>query len=161
MPDLNELIAVPAYHVWVLKTAPYTVYREGRGGALVPVTWVLRDGRYKHRGTRCCLYRSVVIATAFHKKPVEAHQVRHRDGDRANDDPSNLFWYIRDPEAYWTAQGKEFRSKNVFLLFGSLTEGGRQYWCQRDKVAHLINLKPNERGPFKPEYAAERRRKKD
>lgn len=158
MPDLNELIAVPSYHVWVLKTAPYTVYRAGRGGELVPVIWRLRGGRYTYAGSRHHLFRSVVIAAAFHKKPAGIHRVRHKDGDVTNDHPDNLYWHVRNPAAYWTAQGKEFRSKNVFLLFGSLADGGRQHWCQRSKVAHLIDLKPNERGPFKEEYAAERRR---
>lgn len=100
--------------------------------------------------------RGRAIALAFTKKPEYATRIVHIDGDVANDRPENLRWVPGEatPETKRRQQEKmrermrEKRETKIFLAFAD----GRQYWVDRDKVAHLLDLKPRARGPFKPEY---------
>ena len=145
-----SLIHVPEYDLLVHRDTK-EVFRVNAAGALSPVrfhllnrhhyVWTSPDGRYAKR--------SRVIAMAFLPRPEGAKIVRHKDGNSMNDDPSNLEWVVRGPANAYPEANKAYRERNVFLCFADR----RQYWCSRDAVAHLMNLKPSARGQFKPEYA--------
>lgn len=100
--------------------------------------------------------RGRAIALAFFKKPEYATRVIHINGDIADDRPENLRWLPgeRTPETrrrqqeYMKEHQRKKRETKIFLAF----EDGRQHWVDRDKVSHLLDLKPRARGPFKPEY---------
>lgn len=150
MIDQSLLIPVPEYGVHVHKES-HEVYRINKSGDLVPVKFHLLNRRHyvwtSPEGGHA--KRSRVLAIALIPRPEGAKLVRHKDGNSLNDSIDNLEWIVRRPYESYPASNKAYRQRNVFLCFADR----RQYWCSRDAVAHLMNLKPSARGQFKPEYA--------
>lgn len=96
--------------------------------------------------------RSRIIGLALVKKPAGACRIRHRNGDIADDSPENIYWAVPISAEEHRKQSRErMREKlktKAFLMFND----GKQHWCDKDKVAHLLDLKPRARGSWKPEY---------
>ncbi len=139
-----------------------TVYRLGQGrcqGQLLPVAFhKSMAGAYVFYRQGCgFIKRSHAIALALVPRPEGAKTIRHIDGDPANDAPSNLMWVPpRDYREVVREATKRWKQGKVFLSF----EDGRQYWCAKEKVKHLLDLKPRARGPFiKEKYAPDKARK--
>ena len=157
-PNPTSLVFVPEYNVYVLKKAPFTIYRKAKDELYIPLRFRVTKGG----GAECyiatstgipCFERARAIALALiGPRPAGAFQLRFRDGNKLNCNPANLFWYIRDPstaEKYYA----EFRQRNVFLQYGKKgTPGAGQRWTRREIAEKLKNLKPQFR-VWKPEYA--------
>lgn len=93
-----------------------------------------------------------VYALAFLPKPPNAKIVRHRNGDPSDDRIENLEWVVAtSPDR--KALSRKFREDNCYMAFADSATGKvKQYWCDKKAVAHLMDLKPRARGPFRPEY---------
>jgi len=154
--DKNNLIHVKEYDVYVHKTT-HKVYRiDRRTSSLVEIVF--------HQGAKCkaffysnslrglyYLRRSRVLALALLPRPDGASHVRHKNGDVADDRLSNLEWSQPVSPKVWT---DKYREQNINLSFWDpVHQCNRQRWCDKAAVAHLLRLKPKDRGTWLPEYA--------
>ena len=154
--DKNNLIHVKEYDVYVHKTT-HRVYRISRQtGELVEIVFHqgAKSKAFFYSNSLRGLYylrRSRVLALALIPRPDGANHVRHKDGDVTNDKLSNLEWATALTSKDWT---NKYREQNINLSFWDPEHNCcRQKWCSKAAVAHLLRLKPKERGVWKPEYA--------
>lgn len=162
--DKRSLIQVKEYGDVYVNKKDHKIYRCGRGsnvGQLIEIKFQKTDTGYAYYDPSLgFVKRSRCLALALLKRPEGAKVVRHKDGDKYNDNIENLYWSIPvDP----VERSKEFARKHkddrVFLSFYDEKLGiCRQYWCDRKRVKHLLDLKPRARGPFKEEYAITKKR---
>lgn len=154
--DKNNLIHVKEYDVYVHKTT-HRVYRiDRRTSSLVEIIFHqgVGGGAFFYSNSLrglYCIRRGRVLALALIPRPDGANHVRHKDGDITNDKLSNLEWATPTSPKDWT---DKYREQNVNLSFWDpVHQCNRQKWCSKEAVAHLLRLKPKERGVWKPEYA--------
>lgn len=156
-PNADSLIPVPEYSVFVLKKAPYTVYRRDKNGLYVPIRFRAGKNEAEYYPATAAgipyFERATVIALALiGPRPDGSFQLRFKDGNKLNCNPRNLYWYVRDPDAA-NKQYAAFRERNCFVQYGKTgLPGSGQRWTRREIAEKLMKIKPEFR-IWKPEYA--------
>lgn len=99
----------------------YTDYPKGKMKRKVRA---LRGGfytsKFKHNGSNIIIRLHQEVAKAFVPNPMEHRFVLHRDGDRSNNIPSNLYWNINrgDIEPYQEILGEVVGDFKVVRDYG-------------------------------------------
>ena len=166
MINKEKLIHVKECDVYVHKTT-HKVYYIGHGprtsGQLKEIHFYSdRLGRkvYSNLAQGLTSVRlSHVLALALIPRPLGATRIRHRNGDLSDDTISNLEWVV--PYSSPKEWSQQYREQNVNLSFWDPEHKCcRQKWCDRAAVAHLLHLKPEARGEWRPEYAPKSKTKR-
>lgn len=152
----NLIEALPDYpKVFVDKKTLKIYVDRGKGPAEVNF-YKAGSGYFVRSIAQLGLYvrRSRAIALALIKKPEKGlTRIVHKDGNPGNDSLDNLEWATRrltteERRAHARRMMHEKYKEKIFLTFAD----GCQYWCDRSKVQHLLDLRPRARGNWKEEY---------
>lgn len=156
--DRSQLVQVKEYNVWVHKTT-HKVYRIGAKGQLLEINFhpdVLGAATWFQQGVGY-VRRARALALALLPKPEGAVRIRHKDGNNFDDRLSNIEWVTPSNSKSVESYRAKYVSKNIYMAFSDGKGGTKQYWCDRNEVAHLLGLKPKARGVFDPKYRPKRK----